>query len=179
MPRPPRSGGRYPRRTHGTATVSGMEIAGLPLHPLVVHAAVVLTPLAVLLVLAFAVWPKHRWATRWPTAVFTAAAFLSAWAARLSGDSLAESRPGLEEAVHEHAERGEQFAVIVTVLLVVTALGVWTLGGPSALASDRGALQSRVPALDKILPVALVLVGIAVLVSAVLVGDSGARAVWG
>jgi hypothetical protein len=156
-----------------------MEIAGLPLHPLVVHAAVVLTPLAVLLVVAFAIWPKHRWATRWPAAAFTLAAFVSAWAARLSGDELAESKPGLEQAVHEHAERGEQFAMIVTVLLVATALGVWSLGGPSALASGRGGLESRVPALDKILPVGLVLVSIAVLVSAVLVGDSGARAVWG
>jgi hypothetical protein len=36
-----------------------------------------------------------------------------------------------------------------------------------------------VPTLDKVLPVALVVVGVAVLVSAVLVGDSGARAVWG
>jgi uncharacterized membrane protein len=156
-----------------------MALNGIPLHPLVVHAAVVLTPLAVLLVIAFAIWPKHRWATRWPTAAFTVAAFVSAWAARLSGDELAESKPGLEQAVHEHAERGEQFAMIVTVLLVATALGVWSLGGPSALASGRGGLESRVPALDKILPVGLVLVSIAVLVSAVLVGDSGARAVWG
>jgi hypothetical protein len=34
-----------------------MEIAGLPLHPLVVNAADVLTTLAVLLVLAFSLWP--------------------------------------------------------------------------------------------------------------------------
>jgi uncharacterized membrane protein len=156
-----------------------MEIAGLPLHPLVVHAAVVLTPLAVLAVIAFAVWPRHRWATRWPAAGLTAVAFVATWAARLSGDELAESKPGLEQAVHEHAERGEMFSVIVTVLLVVTALAVWSLGGPSALASGKGAVESRVPALDKILPAALVLVSIAVLVSAVLVGDSGARAVWG
>jgi hypothetical protein len=156
-----------------------MEIAGLPLHPLVVHAAVVLTPLAVLAVIAFAVWPRHRWATRWPAAALTALAFVFTWVARLSGDDLAESEPGLEKAIQEHAERGEMFSVIVTVLLVVTALAVWSLGGPSALASGKGAVESRVPALDKILPAALVLVSIAVLVSAVLVGDSGARAVWG
>jgi hypothetical protein len=36
-----------------------------------------------------------------------------------------------------------------------------------------------VVALDKVLPAVLVLVGVAVLVLAVLVGDSGARAVWG
>jgi hypothetical protein len=124
------------------------------------------------------VWPRHRWATRWPAAGLTVLAFVFTWGARLSGDSLAESEPGLEKAIQEHAERGEMFSIVVTVLLVVTALGVWSLGGPTALASGKGALESRVPALDKILPAALVLVSIAVLVSAVLVGDSGARAVW-
>jgi uncharacterized membrane protein len=156
-----------------------MEIAGLPLHPLVVHAAVVLTPLAVLLVLAFAVWPKHRWATRWPTAALTAAAFVATWAARLSGDSLAESKPGLEQAVREHAEAGETFSVIVTVLALVTAVAVWSLASTSALANGAGAQESRIPALERVLPVVLVVAAIAVLVSAVIVGDSGARAVWG
>lgn len=41
-----------------------MEFFGLPLHPLVVHAAVVFVPLAALLVMVFAVFPRHRWATR-------------------------------------------------------------------------------------------------------------------
>jgi uncharacterized membrane protein len=156
-----------------------MEIAGLPLHPLVVHAAVVLTPLAVLLVLAFAVWPKHRWATRWPTAALTAAAFVAVWVARLSGNALREDRPELARLVQDHAELGATLSLIVTVLAVLTAVGVWSLGGPSALASGRGARESRVEVLDKVLPAVLVLAGIAVLAYAVLVGDSGARAVWG
>jgi hypothetical protein len=156
-----------------------MEIAGLPLHPLVVHAAVVLIPLAVLLVIAFAIWPRHRWATRWPAAALTVAAFGSAWVARLSGDALLESRPELARLVEDHAERGELLSLLVTAFAVVAALGFWSLGGPSALASGRGARESRVVALDKVLPAVLVLAGVAVLVLAVLVGDSGARAVWG
>ncbi|MGZ5415999.1 MAG: DUF2231 domain-containing protein [Nocardioides sp.] len=156
-----------------------MEIAGLPLHPLVVHAAVVLTPLAVLLVIAFAIWPQHRWATRWPAAVLTVAAFGSVWVARLSGNALRDSRPELARLVEDHAERGATLSLLVTAFAAVAALGFWSLGGPSALASGRGARESRVVALDKVLPAVLVLVGVAVLVLAVLVGDSGARAVWG
>ena len=156
-----------------------MEIAGLPLHPLVVHAAVVLTPLAVLAVIAFAIWPKHRWATRWPAAALTVAAFGSAWVARLSGDELLESRPALARLVEDHAESGEMLSLLVTGFALVTAVGIWSLGGPSALSSGRGARESRVVALDKVLPALLVLIGVAVLVSVVVVGDSGARAVWG
>jgi hypothetical protein len=48
-----------------------MTFAGLPLHPLVVHAAVVLTPLAALLVVGSAVLP--RWLTRWPAGAATPA----------------------------------------------------------------------------------------------------------
>ena len=45
-----------------------MQIAGLPLHPLVVHAAVVLIPLTALLTIGLAVLPRWRWLLRWPTA---------------------------------------------------------------------------------------------------------------
>jgi hypothetical protein len=50
-----------------------MTFAGLPLHPLVVHAAVVLTPLAALLVVGSAVLPRWRWLTRWPAGAATPA----------------------------------------------------------------------------------------------------------
>ena len=64
-------------------------IVGLPFHALIVHAAVVLTPLAVLSALAFAVLPRWRYLTRWPTAVLAVGAFASVWASRLSGGSFA------------------------------------------------------------------------------------------
>ena len=42
-----------------------MEINGLPLHPLVVHAAVIFGPIAALTALAFLV-PRWRLRLRWP-----------------------------------------------------------------------------------------------------------------
>ena len=156
-----------------------MEIGGLPLHPLVVHAAVVLTPLAVLAVIAFAVRPAARWLTRWPAMLLTLAAFASVWVARLSGNALVDSRPELERLVQDHSQRGELLSLVVTGLLLVTALGAWSLGGPSPLVSGRGAVESKVPALDRVLPWVLVLAAVGSLVVVVLAGDSGSRAVWG
>ena len=49
-----------------------MEINGLPLHPLVVHAAVVFLPCAALLALVYAAVPRWRWAVRWPMVGLTA-----------------------------------------------------------------------------------------------------------
>lgn len=156
-----------------------MELGGLPLHPLVVHAAVVLTPLAVLAVVVFALWPRHRWLTRWPTVALTVAAAGSVVLARQSGLALLEARPELERLVEDHQERATVLVPLMLVLLVLVTFGAWALGGPSALASGAGARESRVAALDKVLPALLVLAGLAVLVMVLLTGDSGSRAVWG
>lgn len=156
-----------------------MEIGGLPLHPLVVHAAVVFTPLAVLAAVVFALWPRHRWLTRWPALLLTVAAAGTVVLARLSGEALVDERPELARLVADHQERANVLVPLVLGLLVVVAVGAWSLGGPSALASGAGARESRVAALDKVLPALLVVVAVAVLVMVVLTGDSGSRAVWG
>ena len=156
-----------------------MEIGGLPLHPLVVHAAVVFTPLAVLAVVVFALWPRHRWLSRWPAVLLTLAAAGSVVVARLSGEALVEARPELARLVAEHQDRAGLLVPLTLVLLALVAVGAWSLGGPSALASGAGARESRVVALDQVLPALLVVVAVAVLVMVVLTGDSGSRAVWG
>lgn len=157
-----------------------MEVAGLPLHPLVVHAAVALTPLAVLFVVAYALLPRQRWLTRWPTAVVTGAALVSVWVSRLSGESLARSNPGLQQLVVNHERQAERLSLLMVGLAVAVAVGMWTLGGPSALTSGAGARQGRLPGgFDKVLQVVLVVAAAVVLVAVVLTGDSGTRAVWG
>jgi hypothetical protein len=156
-----------------------MEIAGLPAHPLIVHAAVVLTPLAALLVVAFAVLPKHRWLTRWPTAAAVVAATVSVWAARLSGQSMLDANPALAQLVGTHQDRANLLSLLMVAFAVLALLGTWSLGGPTALASGRGAVTSRVAVLDKLLPALLVVASLAVLVQVVLTGDAGSRAVWG
>jgi len=144
-----------------------MEISGLPLHPLVVHAAVVFTPLAALAALVYALVGPWRDRLRWPMVAVTVAAVLSVVAAFLSGRSFLDSNPALVQnpLVRTHEERAE--------LLLWLALGF----GVVALAA--GWWHSRPGAVRTASRVLLVVAAAAVLVQVVLTGDAGSRAVWG
>ena len=63
------------------------KIGDLPLHPLVVHAAVIGIPLAALLALLFA-FPKTREWARWPLAITVVGATAVTFVARESGLAL-------------------------------------------------------------------------------------------
>ena len=148
----------------------------MPLHPLVVHAVVVLGPLAALTGLAYAAVPRWRWLLRWPLVVLAVVVGVVAWVAVASGQDLLKARPELAPIVEVHMERGELLRNVALGYVLVAAIAAWALGGVSALASDKGARESRFG-----VPVALVLAAASVglLVMLFLAGDSGARAVWG
>lgn len=156
-----------------------MEIGGLPLHFLVIHAAVVFTPLAALAAIVFAVVPRWRWLSRWPTALLALVSFGSVWIARLSGEAFLAQRPELGPLVRIHESRGDLLSYVMIGFLLLALGGAWALGGTTGLASGRGARTSTLPAADKVISVVLVLISIAVLVLVILTGDAGSRAVWG
>jgi hypothetical protein len=162
-----------------------MEIAGLPLHALVVHTAVTLIPLSALASVVFVARPRWRWLIRWPAAVLAVLAAVVAWVSRLSGGALLDDRPfllespQLREQIERHEELGELLSLVSLPYALLVLLAAWSLAGTTALASGRGAQETRLPALEKVLPVLVALAALGVLVLVVLVGDSGARAVWG
>ena len=156
-----------------------MEIFGLPVHVLVVHGAVVLAPLAALSTIAFAVLPKWRYLTRWPTALLAVAATGAVWGARLSGEDLQKDRQLPQTLIDTHESRGEVLALVMIAFLVLTLLGARMLGGRSGLISGRGEVADAVPWAEKLIPLALVVVSIVALVWVTLTGDAGARATWG
>jgi uncharacterized membrane protein len=153
-----------------------MELNGVPLHPLVVHAVVVLGPLAALTGLVYAAVPRWRWLLRWPLVVLAAVTAVTALVAVAAGEDLLAARPELAPIVEDHQESGELFRNVALGYAVLSGLAAWALGGASALASGRGARETRFG-----IPVALVLAAgaVALLVTVYLAGDSGARAVWG
>lgn len=157
-----------------------MEIAGLPLHPLVVHAVVVLAPLAAGLGVAYAAVPGWRWLLRWPLVVLTGVALVAAVVATASGEALLEARPALAglPTIAEHEEAGERVRAVVAAFALVVLAAAWYLGGPSPLESRKGARPRRGP-LEPPLAGLLALASLGVVVTVVLAGDSGARAVWG
>lgn len=162
-----------------------IDINGLPLHVLVVHGAVVLTPLAALSAILFAVMPRWRYLTRWPTVVLAVVATVVVWVARLSGEDFFESRfealpadSPVRAAILEHEVYGELLSLAAIGFLVVVALGAVLLGSTSGFASGRGEKQRAAPWLEKALPVVIVLAAVLSLVYVFLTGDAGARATW-
>jgi hypothetical protein len=153
-----------------------MELNGVPLHPLVVHAVVVLGPLAALAGLAYALVPRWRWLLRWPLVVLAVVTAVAALAAVAAGEDLLAARPELEPLVEEHEGRGVWLRYVALVYAVVSLVAAWALGGASALASGKGARETRfgVP-----VAAALVVVAICLLIMVYLAGESGSRAVWG
>ena len=143
-----------------------MEIDGLPLHPLVVHAAVVFGPLAALAALGYLV-PTWRDRVRWPMVALAVLATASIVAAYLSGNALLDARPELRASpqVQIHQDRARLLVWVTLAFGVVALAASWRHARP-------GALRVGVDVL-------LALGAIALLVLVVRTGDAGARAVWG
>ena len=144
-----------------------MEINGLPLHPLVIHAAVIFGPLAALAAILYAVIPSWRDRLRVPMVVLAVVAGGSVVAAYLTGTNFLDSKPELKQLaqVQTHEDRA-WITLWVTLAFTVVAIAA------GFLHERRGALRVGVQSL-------LVVAALATLVSVVLTGDAGARAVWG
>lgn len=145
-------------------------IGGIPLHPLVVHAVVVLIPLAAIGVIAISVVPK--WRSRFGSLVVAITAFATAMVpiATSTGEEL-EERVGESELVEEHAELGE--TVLYTAIpLLILSVALWWLGRRA----QRDAPAPRW--LNLFVPIVAVLVAAVAIVQMVLVGHSGAESVW-
>jgi len=147
-------------------------IAGLPLHPLIVHFAVVLLPLSAVALIAIIVVPRWRATFGWLTLGGLTVGTGAALAAASSGEALAE-RVGEPE---RHAQLGEATEIVAVILLVVAA--IWfLLQRRSAKRTDE---SPRVLGSGLQLLAALATLGLAVaaLGLSVAVGHSGAQAVW-
>lgn len=164
-----------------TSYALDMEILGLPLHPLIVHAVVIFAPLAGLFVLAYALVPRWRWLLRWPTVLLAAVALVTGYIAKLSGEDLLEKNPTLAQipAVHTHEDRADLLVYLLVAMLVVMVVAAWRLGGGSPLASRGGERTVHGGAVDLLVMALTAAAGIAVVVMAILTGHAGAEAVWG
>jgi uncharacterized membrane protein len=147
-----------------------MEINGLPLHPLAVHGAVVLTPLAALLALAYVV-PKWRDALRWPVVVAVLVALGAVWVAFLSGSDFRDS-DRFATATGEFADKLQTHEDLGSLLR-------WVASGFVVVALVATGLHKK-PGLPTVLVSALLVVAsIATIVLTVMTGDAGSQAVWG
>lgn len=149
---------------------------GLPVHPLVIHAVVVLGPLAALTAVAYAVRPGWRALLRWPLAALAVLTGVTAVVAHASGEQLQRrvlADPALTDEqvrlVQEHASAGDLTRLACVVFAVVALAAVlWALrpgaGTPPPLAGAA----------------AVVLVAAAgfALVAIIRAGHTGSSSVW-
>ncbi len=153
------------------------EISGLPVHPLVVHVAVVFLPLLALGSIVYAVAPKLRPRIGWAVVLLAIAAPIGAFVARQSGEALerrltaAGYGPEILDQVNTHQSYGN------LTFWFTLALGVATLV-LAALASDNPRMPEAPPWLTTVMSVVVIALAVVVGIYVFLTGDSGARAVW-
>ena len=146
-------------------------VAGVPIHPLVVHAVVVLIPLSALGLVAIAVvrqW-RHRFGGLVACVALLAAALVPV--ATQSGEAL-EKILGSNDDIDRHQQLG-QTLLFTAFPLAALAVVLWWFGRRE----ERGANNPR--GLVTLVAVLSVLLGLAVVVQVVLIGHSGATAAWG
>ena len=166
------------RHAHDMDDLLPTSIAGLSLHPLVVHATVVLVPMASVVVLLAAVLPRfRRWAGVLPVLLALGALVLTPVATG-SGENLQRqlaARGVTNPLVPEHAELGELLIWWVVPLFVV-ALATYVV-------ARRDRRSGTGPVAPRWATVGLAVLGVVVplgaIVQVVLIGHSGAEAVWG
>ena len=147
-----------------------MEINGLPLHPLSVHAAVVLAPLVALLALGSLV-PAWRDRLRWPLAAGAVVAIGAVLVAFVSGNSFRDANAFFSTPPSEITRQIDHHHSLALALL-------WVTIGFGALALLSAVLHPKEGPLRWLLAVPLAGGAVAVVVLVVLTGDAGARAVW-
>lgn len=149
-----------------------MEILGLPLHPLIIHAAVVLVPLAAIGGIAVSLlgWARRRYASLVMVGAFGAAGSVAA--AQLSGQSFYASMPQHSPALEAHASIGGQLLLWVILLFAGTIV---------VFVAQRMIDQDKPNARIALIIGAVITVAMAIVsvVQVVRIGHAGSVAVWG
>lgn len=158
-------------------------VGGVPLHPLVTHAVVVLLPLATLGAVTMAVRPLWRRQFGIPVLLIALAGGAAVPLATRTGEQLQASLPGPNPLIQQHAVLGDSllpFAAGFVVLLLLTVIADRRVDRPAGGAHGRTAVRgrSRTAAVATALAVLSVLAGAWVTYLVIRIGHSGATAVW-
>ena len=148
-----------------------MEILGLPLHPLVVHAVVVLVPLSAFGSVAIALvrWARLRYGGLVVAGSFVAMA--STILAQLAGTWFAEQLPRHTEAMLRHFELGDDL-LLWTIVMFAGTLVVMVAQRMIDQENPRGRVALVAGA------VVSVVSAVVSVVQTVRIGHSGSAAVW-
>lgn len=164
------------------------KLGDLPLHPLFVHLTTVAVPVTALMAIVIALWPAARRRLGLAAPVIALVALISTPLASSSGKAL-EAQSEKSAAIERHAELGDTLiiAVLPLTLLVIVwwALHRWfpadaatTRPDGSSVARSHRAVPGWTRAARIVVPILLVVAGLAALIDVILIGHAGAVAVW-
>ncbi len=158
-----------------------LTIDGIPIHPLLVHAVVVLLPLAALGSIAIALVPRWRQRYAWPVLGVTLAGVAAVPVAKQAGEDFqaALAKNGVQDpAIQTHADLG---AMLLPIALgfgvaVIALLVAGRLADRERAAEAPTTKTWRV--ISVIVSVLVVLLAAGTTVQTIRAGHSGSSAVW-
>ncbi|HEX2418164.1 MAG TPA: hypothetical protein VHJ83_08605 [Micromonosporaceae bacterium] len=125
------------------------EISGLPLHPLAVHAPLVLVPLLIAVAVGYAVVPPLRRWLGWTAVVLGLLAPVSVWVARASGNAFRDRLAVRDQLPPERASKvAEHAGLSLTLLWLVAGLGLVAIGMVVLAAGLRAGSRRAADAAD-------------------------------
>ena len=156
------------------------KLFGLPAHPLVVHAAVVLVPLSALALIATGWREAWRRAYYLPILGLSVVGAVAAFLAKETGESLSESVRRAGKHVGEHPEQGDTaFVFAVLFAAACTVVWAWQTFGESVRKRIGWQDRFRLPVSDQlVLYLASVPFALLAIWAMVAAGHSGATLVW-
>lgn len=153
-----------------------LQVGGLPLHPLIVHVTVVLVPLTALAIVLGTLWPaaRRRLGVVTPLAALVLVILVPITvAAGRSLEKVVGERPGV---LHHASLGGMLLPWVIAMFVASAAQWAWYRWGvPRATVEHAG----RTTAISVVIGVVAVIAAVGAVVMVVLIGESGARAVWG
>lgn len=157
-------------------------IFGLPVHPLVVHAVVVLVPMAAAGAVVIALVPRWRATFAWIVVALTAAGTVSAFVAKQAGEAL-EDR--VEDTLIDttlldtHTDAGETVPLFVLGMLVVlVAFVLYSRARDRAAQRDGASGPASRDLIGTVLAGVLVLASILATFGVIRAGHTGSESVW-
>ena len=157
------------------------EFNGLPLHVLIVHAVVIVVPLAALCAVLTAFWPAGRRRLGIVTPLVALAALVLVPLAVQSGEWLLSRLVNVTPLLGVHTSLGRTLLPwAIALFLVATLQWVWYRYIAAPGARFASALPSRTGrrAVSIVLDLVVLVSAVGSVVTVALIGESGSRAVW-
>jgi hypothetical protein len=155
--------------------------AGLPLHVLLVHALLVLTPLIALALIVIAAWPAAR-RVLWVPVLIGGVLLLPLGLITIEAGKWLEARVPPAPLIQEHTAQGEDIVPwLITLLVLAVVIAAWAVvelvAGRRAPGGGGIGRGIRI-AVSDVLTIAALAVAAGSTWTLVRIGEAGSRAVW-